>query len=433
MSAELHQQLRKAVGCLNVADRALAKIAGDRMLEEAKQMELFEPFGEPREPCAPAKTEARWKLVAVRRELQDALRLSEAVHAGGEDAAVLVALEQHASALEGHEEVLKWCDSERDGIARYKVLAAELERKAAQTERARERLEAGEGDTRAALSERLATLEAAKEDLARQLVDLRAILRERGAVNMFVHSRNNKLERDNAVSQKKASRAREVLAQRAASNLKTFRAAREAEMAAADEVYRRALAKAEEYLARLQSHAQVRQDTWDAYRKELREDIHDFQRLIEGKKAESARILQEQMDDFRRELIESEQKLTYALRRFKELLHEKRQDLNKEVASGKRAVQTAVEVTRRQMEVHLEQLRVAFRHRLQLEKKRIELHMKMLEQGVAAAIAEAKAREHQASVTRENFRMHAINSKTYVKTLDTARRKRLFNLHWRVD
>jgi len=241
------------------------------------------------------------------------------------------------------------------------------------------------------------------------------------------------LIKDNSVAQKKASRAREVLAQRAASNLLNFRASREAEMAHADGMCQRAVVKCEEYVAKLQQESQARDATLQAHKHELREDIRDYQQLVEGKKAESSRVLREQGEDFRQELVDSQRQLTLALRRFKEMLHDKRRELEKEVSSGTRSVQVAVEVSRRQMEVQLHQLNLAFRNKLQWERRRVESHVRRVGQEVAAAAAKAKAREHQAKVVRENFRMHAINSRDYVKSLDPVRRNRLHNLHWRAD
>ncbi|CAK0901429.1 unnamed protein product [Prorocentrum cordatum] len=385
------------------------------------------------DPGAPAKTEARWMVVAVRRELEDALQVSDAAAAGGEDAALQAALEQHEAALRDHERVLRWCDREREGIARSRALVSELERAAARSNSDRERFESSEGSCVAALSERLRSLRAAKADLERENEELANVLKEHKALNQFIQVRNDKLVKDNSVAQKKASRAREVLAQRAASNLLNFRASREAEMAQADGVYQQAVVKCEEYVAKLQQESQARDATLQAHKDELREDIRDFQQLVEGKKAESSRILLEKGEDFHKELADSQRQVTLALRRFKEMLHDKRRELEKEISSGKRSVQVAVEVSRRQMEVQLQQLNVAYRNRMKWERKRVESCVKRVGQEVAAAAAKAKAREHQAKVVRENFRMHAINSRDYVKSLDPVRRKQLHDLHWRAD
>jgi hypothetical protein len=328
---------------------------------------------------------------------------------------------------------LRWCDSEREGIARCKALVSELERASARGTFERERFESTEGGCVAALSERLKSLRAAKAELEQENQELADVLKERGALNQFIQVRNDKLIKDNSVAQKKAGRAREVLAQRAASNLLNFRASRESEKAHADGVYQQAVAKCEEYVAKLQQESHARDATFQAHKDELREDIRDFQNLVQGKKAESSRVLCAQVEDFRQEIADSERQVTFALRRFKEMLHDKRRELEKEISCGRRSVQVAAEVSRRQMEVQLHQLNTAYRNKLQWERKRVESYVRRVGQEVAAAAAKAKAREHQAKVVRENFRMHAINSKDYVKSLDPVRRNQLHNLHWRAD
>mmetsp|Transcript_122882 Transcript_122882/g.319549 ORF Transcript_122882/g.319549 Transcript_122882/m.319549 type:complete len:417 (-) Transcript_122882:76-1326(-) len=365
------------------------------------------------------------KLDPLRRGIEDMLEEAEA-QAQGEDAHVQAVLRQRLQAERGVEAAERRCEEERGQIADLRRMVGELDASMAKDRRRRERLVAPRQERVKALEQRIAAAKSKAGDLAAEIEVVKSQLDESKAKNRGIDVRSLQLEREHNQAVEENLRARRALG--GEYNLLTYRRSKEQERAEADATLERARAVYEAAMGAFDARWAEEQAMFHAGLREFEAEVKDLQEQLAEERRKAEANLARQVDEHAGALQDVEAHVAAELGRLEDLRQQRTNALRREVVHTRQQLEDASRDANRNLENHLKEAKHAYRTQLLHDEAMGDDVIQAELRAVADAKKEREEWEKKAAKVKENYRVHSVKSRTYVKSLDTKRKEQLVEL-----
>jgi hypothetical protein len=279
---------------------------------------------------------------------------------------------------------------------------------------------------RGTLEQRRQAAHAAVAGLERESEEQKQQLAASMASNCEADELVQRLEEEHSLAVEENLRARRALGEHA--SLEFYRRTKFQERAEADGALAQAMRECEAETARLEEQVAESSARHRAELLELRSDVEALQVLLTEKRSEAEAALSQQAKESQRALQEVESQVTSETRQLEEQRHAKAMLLRKQAEDSRRNLAESSKGTQKHLNALLDEVRTAYRTRVQMEEAKCSTAMEAQLRSVEDAKRERQEWERRAELTRENFRGHVIKSGSYVRSLEPEKRRELQNL-----
>lgn len=363
------------------------------------------------------------RLHALRRSLDAILELGEA---NGEDACIEVALQQHDRALIAREDADEHCRREEQEIADLKLHVAELENQTAKGKRGHLRLQEVSGEERLrALEQQRSAAEALLHDLKNSAGGVTSTLFSSSQRNRELDLKAKIVTEEHRISATMNLQAREALAISNDPNLESYKRTKDQERSEADVLLAQARRENEADVKLIQHRFAELQARYASDLEDMRGEVQSLQALLAKKRAQAEEHLARQSSDHRQALEEADANIAADLKQLEELRRQKVLAVRSAVANARQQMIEVSMGAQRQLEVHMNEAKLAYRNRVLAEEARCDELIIAERRAVEEAKQQRWELEKRAYRTRESCRRHANQSGSYVKSLDPQRKQQL--------
>jgi len=366
------------------------------------------------------------RIDAARRSLEDALGLAEALCTSGENALVKMALRQHGSALAAREAAEARCEHERQQVTALRAEVGDLERALLRGSRSQSRMGTPDEERAQALDRQRVAGEAARGALRGELESIDVRLSASVTKNRDVGVDITRIERDFGEALAENGRAQQALG--GDPSLDVYRRTKERERAAAETSLVQAQRQCEEEIRQLDIKWAGQQEAVRSAMAELQGDAQALQARLSEKRAHAEGLLVGQSAGWGRTLREAEDRLATEVRRMEGTRKDKAAALNRMVVDSRQRMKDAGVGTQRLIESHRKEMKHVYRYRLRVEEARCEDRVQAERRAAEHARLDAERWEKAAQKNREGYKVHALKSKSYVRSMDPNKRKQLMEL-----
>lgn len=161
---------------------------------------------------------------------------------------------------------------------------------------------------------------------------------------------------------------------------------------------------------------------------DLETEVQELQARLAQERSSAEANLAQQTVEHARAVQEVDSHVAMQLSRLEELRQQRATALRREVAQSRQLIEDATLGAQRNLEDQLKEAKLVFNTRIQHEQARGEDTIQADLKAVTDAQRERQEWERRAHKMKENYRVHAVKSRTYVKSLDSGRRQQLVDL-----
>lgn len=212
------------------------------------------------------------------------------------------------------------------------------------------------------------------------------------------------------------------------SSLKDYKKTKEAERFLADDAVASAQEECEACIDELDGRWEEQQMKHHNDLLELQGKVLSLQKWHDDQAADAERLLMQQSLDKSAIVDALNERVETKMRDLDAIRHQRVLTLQAEVEQARGRVADVSLCVKRCLSVHRKEMRDAYHEKLQDEESRCLKTIRNGHRSVQAAKKESERLEKDAARLREQYVAHAVNSKTYVRSLDAKRRKQLVHL-----
>lgn len=211
-------------------------------------------------------------------------------------------------------------------------------------------------------------------------------------------------------------------------SLFTFKKKHESIRAGLNSTYDRASSTHQETM---QQHEDLRAQLEGAFKdgaRSLKENLEALQNRLSEESTQADSALQNQVAHHANAMQELESTVCSQMIRLEDQRQSKTTALRIEVAQVRKQIREAAQLAQRKLEVHLEENKTKYAVKLVSAEAAGQKQIQELVHSLEGIKAECRDFQLRADRAKENFRTHSVKSQTYVKNMDSQRRKTLIQL-----